>query len=185
MSTLAVNSLTSQTGTTITLASGRTLDVSNGTVIGAAGDLGKTLQNKYSSKVQNIAMTATSFTEISTNMRVSLTIQSTTTFLDFTCPLYTEVDSVSTHGMARLQYSTDSGSNWSNIGTYNVTQAVDNGVGFGFTDYWDHNLAANTSVIFRVQYRKGNAAGNHAIADTGPGENPSAYLKVSEIIAST
>lgn len=184
MSTLAVNSLTSQTGTTITLASGRTLDVSNGTVTGL-GDLGKTLQTKYSSKVQNIAMTATSFTEISTNMRVSLTIQSTTSFLDFTCPLYTEVDSVSTHGMAQLQYSTNSGSSWSTIGAYNITQAVDNGVGFGFTDYFDHNLAANTAIIFRVNYRKGNATGNHAIADFGPGEQPSAYLKVSEIIAST
>ena len=184
MSTLAVNNLTSQTGTTITLASGRTLDVSNGTVTGL-GELGKTLQTKYSSKVQNIAMTATSFTEISTNMRVSLTIQSTTSFLDFTCPLYTEVDGVATHGMAQLQYSTNSGSSWSAIGTYNITQAVDNGVGFGFTDYWDHNLSANTAVLFRVQYRKGNTTGNHAIADTGPGENPSAYLKVSEIIAST
>ena len=184
MSTLAVNSLTSQTGTTITLASGRTLDVSNGTVTGL-GDLGKTLQNKYSSKVQNISITASSFTEISTNMRVSLTIQNAATFLDFTCPLYTEVDSVATHGMARLQYSTDSGSNWSNIGTYNITQAVDNGVGFGFTDYWDHNQSVGTTVLFRVQYRKGNTTGNHTIADFGPGEQPSAYLKVSEIIAST
>lgn len=185
MSTLAVNNLTTQTGTTITLASGRTLDVSNGTVTGLGDGLGKTLQNKYSSKVQNISITATSFTEISTNMRVSLTVQSATSFFDFTCPLYTEVDSVSTHGMAQLEYSTNGGSSWTTIGTYNITQAIDNGVGFGFTDYWDHNLAASTAVIFRVNYRKGNATGNHTIADFGPGEQPAAYLKVSEIIAST
>ena len=178
MSTLAVNNLTSQTGTTITLASGKTLDLSNGTVNGLTSS--KLLKVSYGPRTgPNIQITSTSFTEISTNMRVTHTIISTSSYLDFTVPLYTEVDGTTSHGLARLQYSTDSGSNWSNIGTYNITGAVDNAIGFGFTDYWDHNQSVGTAIVFRVQYRI-TGGNQNAIADSGPGESPRTYIKVAE-----
>jgi len=178
MSTLAVNNLTTQTGSTITLASGKTLDLSNGTVTGLPP--AKLLKVTYGPRTgPGLAITSTSFTEISTNMRVTHTIISASSYLDFTVPLYTEVDGSTGHGLARLQYSTDSGSNWSNIGTYNITSAIDNSIGFGFTDYWDHNQSVGTAILFRVQYRITSGAQN-AIADNGPGESPRTYIKVAE-----
>ena len=155
----------------------------NKTVTSNVTQLGNTLQTKYSQRVEKTVMTGTSFTEISTNMRVTMTIQSATSILDFTCPLYTEVDGVSTHGTAQLQYSTNGGANWTAIGVYTVTQAIDNGVGYGFTEFFDHSFSVGQSVIFRVNYAMGSATGNHTIADNGPGKgDPKAYLKVSEII---
>ena len=155
----------------------------NKTVTSNVTQLGNTLQTKYSQRVEKTVMTGTSFTEISTNMRVTMTIQSATSILDFTCPLYTEVDGVSTHGTAQLQYSTNGGANWTAIGVYTVTQAIDNGVGYGFTEFFDHSFSVGQSVVFRVNYAMGSATGNHTIADNGPGKgDPKAYLKVSEII---
>ena len=178
MSTLAVNNLTTQTGSTITLASGKTLDLSSGTVTGLPP--AKLLKVTYGSRVgPNISITSGSFTEISTSMRVTHTIISASSYLDFTVPLYTEVDGSTGHGLARLQYSTDSGSNWSNIGTYNITSALDNAIGFGFTDYWDHNQSVGTAILFRVQYRI-TSGNQNAIADSGPGESPRTYIKVAE-----
>jgi len=166
-----------------------TLDASSGNitfnkaVTSSVTQLGNTLQTKYSQRIPGAVFAVSSFTEIHTNMRVTMTIQSATSILDFTCPLYTEVDGVSTHGTAQLQYSTDGGSNWTSIGVYTVTQAVDNGVGYGFTEFFDHSFSVGQSVVFRVRYAMGSASANHTIADSGPGKGqPYAYLKVSEII---
>ena len=166
-----------------------TLDASSGNitfnkaVTSSVTQLGNTLQTKYSQRIPGAVFAVTSFTEIHTNMRVTMTIQSATSILDFTCPLYTEVDGVSTHGTAQLQYSTNGGSDWTAIGVYTVTQAVDNGVGYGFTEFFDHSFSVGQSVVFRVNYAMGSASQNHTIADSGPGKGqPYAYLKVSEII---
>ena len=89
--------------------------------------------------------------------------------------LSTEVDGSSTssgHGVARVLYSTNSGSSFSVHHYYNITGSTDNSIGNGFRGYFDHNLAAGTSIRFKVQYLKNGASGNHTVADTGPGYNP-------------
>ena len=142
---------------------------------------GKLLQTVVSNRVAGpLNVTSTSFVELSTSMRITWTVQDTDSYVFFTCPLYTEVDGTTSHGMAQLQYSLNSGSSWSTVGTYNITGAIDNSVGFGFTDYWDHNLSVGQSVVFRVNYRIGGGAQN-AIADTGPGESPRTYLMLQEV----
>ena len=88
--------------------------------------------------------------------------------------LSTEVDGSSTgHGIARVQYSTNSGSSYAIHHYYNITGANDNDIGNGFRGYIDHNLSAGSTIRFRVQYKKtGSSGSNHAVADNGPGENP-------------
>lgn len=164
----------------VIIPSGQTLDVTNATLEKVPSS-GESLQVKYSTRIGKVALTSVSFVEISTSLRVTITIKSATSLLEFMCPLYTEVDSSTTHGVAELVYSTDGGSVWNRWSDYNVTAATDNDIGFGFIDYMDHSFAVGTSVIFRVNYRLTSPGGNHAIADTGPGEEPAAYLKVQEI----
>lgn len=166
----------------VIIPSGQTLDATTASVSLPPSASNKMLQYKYSGRVGGTNMSNTSFAEISTGMRVTMTIASSTSVLDFTCPLYTEIDGTVGHGVARLDFSTDGGSNWSAIGTYNVTAALDNAIGFGFTEFYDHSFSAGQSVIFRVLYRcTGTPSNNATIADTGPGENPRAYLTVMEI----
>ena len=89
--------------------------------------------------------------------------------------LSTEVDGSGTstgHGVARVLYSTNSGSNYSVHHYYNITGSTDNSIGNGFRGYWLHSLSAGTTVRFKVQYLKNGASGNHTVADTGPGQNP-------------
>jgi hypothetical protein len=164
----------------VIIPSGQTLDVTNATLEKVASS-GESLQVKYSNRIGAVAMTNTSFTEISTSLRVTIIIKSATSLLEFMCPLYTEVDSATSHGLTELVYSTDGGSVWNRWSDYNITAATDNDIGFGFIDYMDHSFAVGTSVIFRVNYRLTSSGGNHTIADTGPGESPRAYLKVQEI----
>lgn len=142
---------------------------------------GMVIQNVYSSRVAGaINVTSTSWVELSTSLRTSITIKQATSILDFTCPLYTEVDGPTGHGIAALYYSTNGGSSFTSYGTYNITAAVDNGIGYGFADYWDHSFSVGDTVMFTVYYRL-TGAGQNAIADTGPGENPRTYLKIQEI----
>ena len=179
MSTLFVNKLKAAVGSLINIPSGQKLIGTDTASVYAPGMI---IQCKYSPRLGAPAnFTATTFSEISTSMRVTITIKQTGSLLDFQCPLYTEVDTGGGHGMAQLQYSTDGGSNWTEVGTYNVTAASDNDVGYGFSDYQDHSFNAGDEVTYRVNYRKSNVAGGHAIADNGPGETPKAYLRVMEI----
>ena len=144
---------------------------------------GKLLQTLVSSRVGNIQITSTSFQEISTSMRVSITIENANSILLFTCPLYTEVDTSTGHGLAVLQYSTDGGSTFTSYDSYNITGAPNDSIGYGFTDFWDHSFSAGATVMFRVSYRTSSSGGNHTIADVGPGESPAAYLLVQEVLS--
>ena len=179
MSTLFVNKLKAAVGSLINIPSGQKLIGADTASVYAPGMI---IQCKYSPRLGAPAnFTATTFSEISTSMRVTITIKQTGSLLDFQCPLYTEVDTGGAHGMAQLQYSTDGGSNWTEHGTYNITAATDNDIGYGFSDYQDHSFSAGDEVVYRVNYRKSSTTGGHAIADTGPGEAPKTYLRIMEI----
>lgn len=149
-----------------------------GTITGA----GNLLQTKKSSRVGNISISSASFTEISTSLRVTITPKSSSSLFLMWCYLGTEVDGNLGHGMARVQYSTNSGSSWTSYDTYNVTGSIGDDIGTGFGDYFDHSFTTSQTVIFRVQYRGSNAGGgNHTIADTGPGESPAAQFIIQEV----
>jgi len=95
--------------------------------------------------------------------------------------LSTEVDSSPTgHGVCRVRYSTDSGSNWTTHYVYNMTGSNDNDIGNGFAGYMDHDLAAGTTLRLKCEYRKNGSAGNHTVADTGPGFSPLTRLFMVE-----
>tara|TARA_Y100000401_G_scaffold35782_1_gene26798 strand:+ start:552 stop:1037 length:486 start_codon:yes stop_codon:yes gene_type:complete len=107
-----------------------------------------------------------------------ITIKDANSLFFYWCELGTEIDGSGTgHGVARVLYSTDSGSNFTPHHYYNITGANDNSVGNGFRGYFDHDLSAGTSIRFKVQYAKNGTSGsNHTVADTGPqgsfGGNP-------------
>ena len=107
---------------------------------------------------------------------LDITIQREQSIIVVIVHLSTEVDGDASHGMARLQRSTDSGSSWHSVTQFNVTGAPDNSIGHGFNYRIDHNTSAGTTWRFRVQYRKGNNSGNHTVADTGPGESTRASI---------
>ena len=93
--------------------------------------------------------------------------------------LGTEVDGTSTgHGVARVQYSFNSGTSYTVHNYYNMTGSNDNSIGNGFMGYWSHGQSAGTTIRFRVQYLKNGTTGNHTVADTGPG-----YSQVTRFVA--
>ena len=113
----------------------------------------------------------------------SITIKDTNSYIFYWCELSTEVDGSGTgHGVARIEYSTDNGSNWTTHYYYNITGSNDNDIGNGLRGYHDHNLSAGTSYRLRCQYLKNGASGsNHTVADTGPGQNPVTRLFFFEV----
>ena len=94
--------------------------------------------------------------------------------------LGTEVDGAGTgHGVARVQYSTNSGTSYTDHNYYNITGSNDNSIGNGFMGYWTHSQSAGSTIRFRVQYLKNGGSGsNHTVADTGPG-----YSQVTRFVA--
>jgi len=151
-----------------------------GTITGA----GNLLQTAKSQRTGPHSIQSSSFVEISTNLRVSITIKSASSLLVFICYLGTETDSAAGHGLAQVQYSTDGGSNFTTYDQYNQASASDDAVSTTFTDYFDHSFSVGTTVIFRVQYRMTNFSGgqNHTIADTGPGASPKAQFIIQEVV---
>jgi hypothetical protein len=147
---------------------------------GAAGNL---LQTAKSSRTGPHAIQSSSFVEISTNLRVSITIKSASSLLLFICYLGTETDSSAGHGLVQVQYSTDGGSSFTTYDQYNMAGSGDDAISTTFTDYFDHSFSVGTTVIFKVQYRMSSYTGgqNHTIADTGPGETPKAQFIIQEV----
>tara|TARA_Y100000114_G_C11714902_1_gene305423 strand:- start:618 stop:1091 length:474 start_codon:yes stop_codon:yes gene_type:complete len=103
-----------------------------------------------------------------------ITIKDANSIFFYWGELSTEVDGSGTgHGVARVLYSTDSGSNFTVHHYYNITGSNDNSIGNGFRGYFNHNLSSGTSIRFKVQYLKNGASGsNHTVADNGPGYTP-------------
>ena len=103
-----------------------------------------------------------------------VTVKDTNSRFFYWGELSTEVDGSGTgHGVARVLYSTNSGSDYTVHHYYNITGSNDNSIGNGFRGYWDHDLSAGTTVRFKVQYLKNGGSGsNHTVADNGPGQNP-------------
>ena len=148
------------------------------------GSAGNLLQTVKSQRTGPHSIQSSSFTEISTNLRVSVTIKSASSLLIFICYLGTETDSAAGHGLARVQYSTDGGSNFTTYDEYNQAGASNDAISTTFTDYFDHSFSVGTTVIFRVQYRLTGYSGgqNHTIADTGPGGSPKAQFIIQEVV---
>ena len=117
----------------------------------------------------------------------NITIKDANSIFFYWGELSTEIDGAGTgHGIARVLYSTDSGSSYTPHQYYNITGSNDNSVGNGFRGYFNHNLSAGTSIRFKVQYGKNGSSGsNHTVADTGPqgsfGGNPVTRFFVFEV----
>tara|TARA_B100001113_G_scaffold212504_1_gene174306 strand:+ start:393 stop:866 length:474 start_codon:yes stop_codon:yes gene_type:complete len=120
-------------------------------------------------------MNSTSWTTIPDMSGGNITLMNSTSVILVFCHLSVEADGAGGHGIARLQKSVNDGTH-SSVTQFNVMGSTDNQVGDGFHFRVDHNDAAGTTYKFRVQYKKGNTSGNHAIADTGPGESTRASL---------
>ena len=116
------------------------------------------------------ATSSTSFNDVPDLAGGNITIMRSTSVIFINCHLSLETDGSGSlgHGVVRLVRSFNDGG-WTNITQFNVCGAIDNVVGDGFHYRHDHNQAATTTVKYKVQYRKGNATGNHTVADTGPG----------------
>ena len=148
------------------------------------GSAGNLLQTVKSTRTGPHSISSSSFVEINTNLRVSITIKSASSLLLFICYLGTETDGASGHGIAQVQYSTDGGSNFTTYDQYNMASASDDAISTTFTDYFDHSFSVGDTVIFRVQYKMTGYSGsqNHTIADTGPGESPKAQFIIQEVV---
>ena len=111
-----------------------------------------------------------------------ITIKDQTSIIMYWGSLSTEVDGASTgHGVCRVRYSTDSGSNWTTHYPYNMTGSNDNSIGNGFAGYMDHDLAAGTTFRLKCDYRCNGSSGNQTVADTGPGFAPLTRLFLLEV----
>ena len=111
----------------------------------------------------------------------NITIMNSTSVIFVCCHLSSEVDNNNTgFGIAGLQKRVNNGS-WQDVAQFNITGSNNNNIGNGFQYRHDHNNSANTLMAYRIRYRKNNTAANHAIADTGPGENTTATLQYWEM----
>ena len=133
----------------------------------------------YRTSKFDVSASANSFQTIPDLGTSDLTMAVANSTIVYWFDLSTETDNANGHGIARTQYSTNSGSSWTTHQVFNHTGNQDNAVGTSCHGVHSPSLSAGQTYRLRVQYaRTSSGGGNHAIADTGPGHSPIARLTV-------